>query len=62
VDAVGPGADVALGGEIALAPAQMVVGPRVLEPSDGRGPEPARVLAEQCGQRILEGAGGNLLR
>jgi hypothetical protein len=50
-----------LGGEIAPAPAQMLVRPGVLEPSDGRGREPAGVLAEQCDERFLEVAGGNAL-
>src|SRR5271167_2606787 len=56
-DAVGPEVDVALGGEIAPAPAQVLVRPGVLEPSDGRGREPAGVLAEQCDERFLEVAG-----
>jgi hypothetical protein len=61
VDAVGPEVDVALGGEIAPAPAQVLIRPGVLEPSDGRGREPAGVLAEQCDERFLEVAGGDAL-
>jgi hypothetical protein len=61
VDAVGPEVDVALGGEIAPAPAQVLVRPGLLEPSDGRGREPAGVLAEQGDERFLEVAGGNAL-
>ena len=47
VDAVDPEVDVALGREIALAPARVLVRPGLLEPPDGRGREPAGVLAEQ---------------
>ena len=47
VDAISPEVDVAFGREIALAPAQVLVRPCVLEPSDGRGREPAGVLAQQ---------------
>src|SRR5271167_2178195 len=61
VDAVGPEVDVALGGEIASAPAYMLLRPGVLEPSDGRGREPAGLLAEQCDERFLEVAGGDAL-
>ena len=61
VDAVDPEVDVALGREIALAPARVLVRPGVLEPPDGRGREPAGILAEQCEQRLLEVAGGDAL-
>ena len=61
VDAVDPEVDVALGREVALAPARVLVGPGVLEPPDGRGREPAGVFAEQRDQRLLEVAGGNAL-
>src|SRR5271170_4425003 len=61
VDAVGPEVDVALGGEIASAPAYMLLRPGILEPSDGRGREPAGLLAEQCDERFLEVAGGDAL-
>ncbi len=61
MDAVDPEVDVALGGEIALAPARMLLRPGVLEASDGRGREPAGVLAEQRDQRLLEVAGGDAL-
>src|SRR2546430_17257952 len=55
VDAVDPEVDVAFGREIALAPARGLFGPRLLEPSNGRGREPARVSAgqgDQCGLRV----------
>jgi len=61
VDAVDPEIDVALGREIALAPARVLVRPGVLEPPDGRGREPAGVLAEQREERLLEVAGGDAL-
>ena len=61
VDAVDPEIDVALGREIALAPAHVLVRPGVLEPPDGRGREPAGVLAEQREERLLEVAGGDAL-
>ena len=51
MDAVDPEIDVALGREIALAPAHVLVRPGVLEPPDGRGREPAGVLAEQREER-----------
>src|SRR4051812_15929835 len=61
MDAVGPEVDVMLGGEIALAPARMLLRPGLLEPSDGGRRQPAGILAEQRGQRLLELAGGNPL-
>ena len=61
MDAVGPEVDVAFGREVALAPARVLVRPGVLEPPDGRGREPAGVLAEQCDERLLEVAGGDAL-
>src|SRR3954453_14796647 len=61
VDAIGPEVDVALGGEIALAPAGMLLRPGLLEPSHGRSREPASILTEQRDQRLLEVAGGNAL-
>src|SRR6266516_428188 len=61
VDAVDREVDVAFGREIALAPARMLVRPGVLEPPDGRGREPAGVLAEQRDQHLLEVAGGDAL-
>ncbi len=48
MDAVGPEVDVALGGEIALAPAHVLLRPGLLEPPDGRGRQPAGILAEQA--------------
>src|ERR1700704_3110553 len=54
VDAVDPEVDVVLGGEIALAPANVFVRPGILEPGDGRGREPAGILAQQGRQRLLE--------
>src|SRR5262249_28365957 len=59
--AVGPEVDVAFGREIALAPARVLLGPGLLEPSNGRGREPAGVPAEQCDQRFLEVAGRDAL-
>ena len=61
VDAIDPEIDVALGREIALAPARVLVRPGVLEPRDGRGREPAGVLAKQREERLLEVAGGDTL-
>ena len=61
VDAVDPKVHVALHGEIALAPARMLFRPDLLEPSNGRGREPAGVLAKQRDQRLLEVAGGDAL-
>jgi hypothetical protein len=62
MDAVGPDVDVALGGEIAPASAQVLVRPSFLELSDDRGREPAGVLAEQGNERFLKVAGGDALR
>jgi hypothetical protein len=50
-----------LGGEIALAPARMLRRPGLLEPSDGSRRQPAGIVAEQRGQRLLELAGGDPL-
>src|SRR5262252_1895767 len=61
VNAVDPEVDVAFGREIALAPARVLLGPRLLEASNGRGREPAGVLAEQCDQRVREVAGRDAL-
>ena len=61
VDAVGPEVDVALGGEVALAPACVLVRPGVLEPTNGRGREPADVLAKQSQECLLEVAGRDAL-
>src|SRR5262249_11681394 len=61
MDAVGPEVDVTLGGEIALAPARMLLQPGLLEPSDGRGRQPAGILAEQRDQRLVEVASGDAL-
>ena len=62
VNAVGPEVDVALGREIALPPALVLVGPDLLEARNGRGREPAGILAEQCEQRLLEIAGRDALQ
>src|ERR1700731_3350710 len=62
MDAVDPEVNVAFGREITLAPTRMLVRPGLLEPPDGRGREPAGILAEQCDQRLLEIAGGNALQ
>src|SRR3954466_15340439 len=62
MDAIGPEVDVMLGGEIALAPARMLRRPGLLEPSDGSSRrQPAGIVAEQRGQRLLELAGGDPL-
>src|ERR1700737_243312 len=60
--AVDPEVNVAFGREIALAPARMLVRSGLLEPPDGRGREPAGILAEQCDQRLLEITGGDALQ
>src|SRR6195256_558795 len=62
MDAVDPEVNVAFGREIALAPTRMLVRPGLLEPPDGRGREPAGILAEQCDQRLLEITGGDALQ
>ena len=62
VDAVGPEVDVTLGGEVAVAPARILLRPGLLEPSDGRGREPASVLAEQRDQCLIEVAGRDALQ
>ena len=59
MDAIGPEVHAALRREIALAPAHMLFRPGVLEPPDGRGREPAGILAEQGDQRLLEVASGH---
>ena len=61
MDAVGPEVDVMLGGEIALAPAHMLLRPGLLEPSDGGRRQPAGIFAEQRDQRLLKIASGNPL-
>src|SRR5262249_27096743 len=61
VNAVDPEVDVAFGREIALAPARLLLGPGLLEASNGRGREPAGVPAEQCDQRVREVAGRDAL-
>ena len=62
MDAVDPEVNVAFGREITLAPTRMLVRPGLLEPPDGRGREPASILAEQCDQRLLEITGGDALQ
>ena len=47
VDAVGPKVDIALCRKFALAPARMLFRPGPLESSNGRGRQPASVLAKQ---------------
>ena len=61
MDAVGPEVDVMLGGEIALAPARMLLRPGLLEPSDGGRRQPAGIFAEQRDQRLLKVASGDPL-
>src|SRR5260221_1074061 len=46
---------------IALAPARVLLRPDLLKPTDGRGREPACVLAEQCEECLLAVAGGDTL-
>src|ERR1700704_1527747 len=62
MDAIDPEVNVAFGREITLAPTRMLVRPGLLEPPDGRGREPAGILAEQCDQRLLEITGGDALQ
>ena len=61
VDAIGPEVDVALGGEVTLAPACVLVRPGVLEPPDRRGREATGVLAKQSQECLLEVAGRDAL-
>src|SRR5262249_4205667 len=61
MNTIGPEVNVAFGREIALAPARVLLRPGLLEPSNGRGREPAGVPAEQCDQRVLEIAGRDAL-
>src|SRR5262249_24184053 len=44
-----------------LAPARMLLQPGLLEPADGRGRQPAGVLAKQRQERLLEIASGDAL-
>src|SRR5262249_56199524 len=53
--------DVGVGGMIVLAAGTVFFRPGLLETPDGRGREPAGVLAEQSNQRLLEIAGGDAL-
>src|SRR5271165_4095000 len=57
IDAIDPPIDVPFGGQIALAPAVMLLAPRVLEAGDGRSRQARRILADQRRQRLLEVAG-----
>ena len=61
MDAIGPEVDVALGGEVTLAPACVLVRPGVLEPPDRRGREATGVLAKQSQECLLEVAGRDAL-
>ena len=61
VNAVGPEVDVALGGEVAPAPAHVLVRPGVFEPAYRRGREATGVLAKHSEERLLEIAGGDAL-
>jgi hypothetical protein len=54
INAVDPPIDVPFGRQIALAPAVMLLAPRVLETGDGRSRQARRILADQ---RLLEVAG-----
>ena len=61
MDAVDPEVNVALAERSRLLQRD-VVRPGLLEPPDGRGREPAGILAEQCDQRLLEITGGDALQ
>src|SRR5215211_2337420 len=61
VDAVDPEVDVTFGREIAPAPARVLFRPGLFEPGDGRGRQPACVLAEKREERLLKVAGGDAL-
>src|SRR5258708_32669462 len=61
VDAVDPEVHVAFGGEIAFAPARVLVRPSVFKPGDGRGREPAGILAKQRQQCLLEVARATMI-
>ena len=58
MDAVGPEVNVMLGGEIALAPAHILLR---LGCSDGGRRQPAGIFAEQRDQRLLKVASGDPL-
>ena len=62
IDAIGPGVDIPFGGQVAIAPAGVLVNPSLLQPRDSRGRQSTGVLAEQGSQRLLEVAGGDALQ
>src|SRR6202030_1902393 len=62
MDAVGPEVEVALGRQIALLPARVLLAPRLLEAGDGRCRETGRVRADKRRQRFLEIAGRDALQ
>ena len=62
VDAIGPDVDIPLGGQVAIEPAGVLVDPGLLQPRNGRGRQPAGVLAEQRAERHLEVTGGDALQ
>src|ERR1700719_3337236 len=62
MDAVGPEVEVALGRQIALLPARVLLAPRLLEAGDGRCRETGRVRADKRCQRFLEIAGRDALQ
>ena len=47
VDAIGPDVDIPFGGQVAIAPAGVLVDPGLFQARNGRGRQPAGVLAEQ---------------
>ena len=59
VDAIGPDVDISLGRQVAIAPAGVLVDLGLFQACDGRSRQPASVLAEQGGQRILKVPGGD---
>ena len=62
VDAVGPDVDIPFGGQVAIAPAGVLVDPSLFQARDGRGRQPAGLLAEQCAERLLEVPGGDAFK
>src|SRR5680860_1750636 len=62
MDAIGPSVDVALGGEITLVPAPVLVAPDILQPRNRRGRQTGSILAEQGRQYLLEVAGRDALQ
>jgi hypothetical protein len=59
VDAIDPEVNVSLARQIAIEPAGVFVGPGLLQAPNGRGGQPASVLAEQRAKCLLKVAGGD---